>query len=77
MKVALCLSGIVGKLYTNKSGYQWEQDIDFRIGHHFYNKNLFSINDVDVFIHCWDTKYENQLVELYKPKKYSSYRAKN
>ena len=40
MKVALCLSGIVGKLYTNKAGYEWEGDIDFRIGHHFYKKLL-------------------------------------
>ena len=51
MKIALCLSGIVGKLYTNKAGYQWETDVDFRIGHHFYKKHIFDVNDnVDVFI---------------------------
>ena len=70
MKVALCLSGVVGKLYTNKKGYQWEGDIDFKIGHHFFKKHLLDINDVDVFIHCWDEKYEDEIVKLYKPKKY-------
>ena len=70
MRIALCLSGIVGKLYTNKQGYKWEGDVDFRIGHHFYKKHIFDVNDnVDVFIHCWDVKYEKELVELYKPKK--------
>ena len=70
MKIALCLSGVVGKLYTNKQGYQWEGDIDFRIGHHFFKKHLLDVNDVDVFIHCWDEKYEDIIVKLYEPKKY-------
>ena len=69
MRIALCLSGIVGKLYTNKQGYKWEGDVDFRIGHHFYKKHIFDVNDnVDVFIHSWDVKYEKELIELYKPK---------
>tara|TARA_Y100000593_G_C4313662_1_gene339666 strand:- start:2897 stop:3652 length:756 start_codon:yes stop_codon:yes gene_type:complete len=69
MRIALCLSGIVGKLYKNKAGYDWEGDVDFRIGHHFYKKHIFNVNDkVDVFIHSWDTKYEKQLTELYNPK---------
>ena len=41
MRAALCLSGIVGRLYTQKSGYEWENDIDFRIGHHYYQKNIW------------------------------------
>jgi len=70
MRIALCLSGTVGKLYKNKSGYDWEGDIDFRIGHHFYKKHIFDVNDnVDIFIHCWDVKHEKELVKLYKPKK--------
>ena len=32
MRIALCLSGIVGKLYTKKAGYEWNGDVDFRIG---------------------------------------------
>ena len=56
MKIALCLSG---------------QPRSFEKGYEYHYKNIIENNDVDVFIHCWDTKYENQLVELYKPKKYS------
>ena len=71
MRIALCLSGIVGKLYTNKKRYSWEQDVDFRIGHYHYKKHIIDVNDnVDVFIHSWDTKYENQMVKTYNPKKY-------
>ncbi len=69
MRSALCLSGIVGKLYTEKSGYKWENDIDFRIGHHFYKKNIIDVNEnVDVFVFCWDIKYENEIIDLYQPK---------
>ena len=56
MRAALCLSGIVGRLYTQKSGYEWENDIDFRIGHYYYKKNILDVNkNVDVFIFCWKT----------------------
>ena len=71
MRIALCLSGIVGKLYTNKGNYKWENDVDFRIGHYHYKKHIFDVNEnVDVFIHSWDTKYENEIVNTYNPKKY-------
>ena len=70
MRAAFLLSGVVGKFYTNKQGYEWSGDVDFRIGHHFFKKHIFDVNDtVDVFIHCWDTQYEKQLTELYQPKK--------
>ena len=70
MRIALCLSGIVGKLYTKKAGYEWNGDVDFRIGHHFYKKHIFDVNDnVDFFIHSWDVKFQKQLIDLYKPKK--------
>jgi|TARA_B100000085_G_scaffold156615_1_gene142274 hypothetical protein len=71
MRVALCLSGIVGRLYTNKGNYKWEKDVDFRIGHYHYKKHIFDVNEnVDVFIHSWDTKYEDEIVNTYNPKKY-------
>ena len=70
MKIAICFSCIVGRLYTNKGSHLWSGDVDYRIGHHFYEKNIFSVNDdVDVFIHSWDTDYEDRLVEIYNPKK--------
>ena len=70
MRAAFLLSGVVGKFYTNKQGMEWSGDVDFRIGHHFFKKHIFDVNDtVDVFIHSWDTQYEKQLIELYQPKK--------
>ena len=70
MRIALCLSGIVGKLYTNKGNYKWENDVDFRIGHHFHKKHIFDHHDVDVFIHSWSNEFKDQLLDLYQPKKY-------
>jgi len=70
MRTALCLSGPVGFLYTNKRSYTWERDIDYRIGYEHYKKHLFDVNDnVDVFIFSWSTDYEDRLDEIYKPKK--------
>ena len=70
MRVALLLSGIVGNMYTRKATYEWEGHVDFRISHHFFKKHIIDANDqVDVFMHCWDTHFEEELVELYKPKK--------
>ena len=73
MRVALCLSGVVGKLYTGRHGWPNTDEnfnVDFRIGHHFYKKHIFDVNnDVDVFIQSWDVKYALELVELYNPKK--------
>ena len=72
MRIALCLSGVIGKLYTGRWDWPNTDDnfhVDFRIGHHFYKKHIFDVNDnVDVFIHSWDVKYEKELIELYKPK---------
>tara|TARA_B100000287_G_scaffold194486_1_gene183633 strand:+ start:983 stop:1744 length:762 start_codon:yes stop_codon:yes gene_type:complete len=68
MRIALCLSGIVGRIYDFKAGYTFNKDVDYRIGYHFYKKHIFDVNDtVDVFIQCWDTKYEEEMVDLYKP----------
>ena len=70
MKIALCLSGTVGKIYTNKKQYEYDQDVDYRIGLEHYKRHLFKHNDVDVFMHCWDKKYEKEIVKDYNPKSY-------
>ena len=70
MKIALCLQGTVGNVYTNKKQYEHREDVDYRIGLEHYKKHLFENNDVDVFIHCWNTKYEKEIVNDYNPKKY-------
>ena len=47
MKCALLLSGIVGRVYKNKSKFEYENDVhvDFRIGHHFYKKKALLISE--------------------------------
>ena len=68
MKIALCLSGTVGKIYTNKKQYEYDQDVDYRIGLEHYKRHLFKHNDVDVFMHCWDKKYEKEIVKVWDAK---------
>ena len=69
MKVALCLQGTVGNIYIDKKNYKHEMDVDYRIGLEHYNKFLMDVNsDVDVFLHCWNTKYENEINASYNPK---------
>ncbi len=72
MKIALCLHGVVGNIYTDKDNYVWTRDVDYRIGLEHYQRRLFSVNDaeIDVFIHSWSTAYEEQLRRDYKPKKW-------
>tara|TARA_R110001599_G_scaffold127036_3_gene300224 strand:+ start:172 stop:942 length:771 start_codon:yes stop_codon:yes gene_type:complete len=70
MKIALCLQGTVGNVYTNKKQYEYREDVDYRIGLEHNKKHLFQNNSIDVFIHCWNTKYKNEIVNDYNPKKY-------
>ena len=68
MKVALCLHGTVGNVYTNKKNYEYKNDVDYRIGLEHYKKHLFNHNDVDIFIHCWNKKYKDEIISDYSPK---------
>jgi len=70
MKTALCLQGTVGNIYTNKKDYKYKENVDYRIGLEHYKEFLFKNNDVDIFIHCWDEKYKNQMLTDYNPKSY-------
>ena len=68
-RIALLLTGTIGKIYTNKRSYDWSEDVDYRIGLEHYRKNMFDVNpNIDVFIHCWDKQYEKQVIEDYNPK---------
>lgn len=70
VRIALCLHGVVGYLYTDKRRRRWCGDVDYRIGLEHYRQHLFADNpDVDVFIHSWSTQYEEQLVRDYQPKR--------
>lgn len=62
MKIALCLHGYFDSLVDQTSlGVN---------GYKYIKKHILSKGDVDVFIHSWDTKNANQIVDLYKPKEY-------
>ena len=70
MRVALCLHGVVGHLYTNKPQHTWCEDVDYRIGLEHYRRHLFAVNDcVDVFIHSWSTQYAERLTRDYQPRR--------
>ena len=70
MRVALCLHGVVGHLYTNKPQHIWTEDVDYRIGLEHYRRHLFAVNDrVDVFIHSWSTQYAERLTRDYQPRR--------
>ena len=70
MKVALCLTGLVG----SKSGKSWDKeggtDEVLETCAKYFNKHMLSKNDVDVFFHTWEIELENQLDEKYNPKSY-------
>ena len=70
MKIAFCLHGNIGMLYTHKRQYEWSQYVDYRIGYEHFKKHVFNTNDhVDVFIHSWNNEFEKDITNLYNPKK--------
>lgn len=70
MRIALCLHGVVGHLYTNKQQRSWSEDVDYRIGLEHYRRHLFAVNDcVDVFIHSWSTDYAERITGDYQPRR--------
>ena len=62
MKIALCLSGVVGSNQRWGKGY----DLDYSIGYQ-HLKNAVIDNNVDVFIHSWSQEHEEGLCKLYNP----------
>ena len=71
-KIAFCLCGSVGfqqgKYYSGDCLNQ--KYINPVIGYKHYKRNLFDHHNVDVFIHCWDNKFKEQINFLYKPISY-------
>mgnify|MGYP003385014898 FL=1 len=66
-KIALCLSGKVGNT-KGKSGYYQSEYKVLKKGYDHYKKHIIDVNDIDVFVHCWDTELEDDINSLYKPK---------
>ena len=62
-KIAFCLCGSVGfqqgKYYSGDCLNQ--KYINPVIGYKHYKRNLFDHHNVDVFIHCWDNKFKEQI----------------
>lgn len=66
-KIALCLSGKIGNV-VGKSGYH---NSDMRIlqkSFEHYDRHILQKNNVDVFVHCWDEQFKEEVDKLYKPK---------
>ena len=66
MKVALCLSGKVGNT-KGKSGYHKSELRVLEKGYNHYKEHIINKNDIDVFVHCWDTELSDQIDNLYNP----------
>jgi hypothetical protein len=66
-RVALCISGKIGNT-KGKSGYHDSEYKVLKKGYDHYKKRLIDVNNVDVFIHCWDSELEKETLELYEPK---------
>jgi len=69
MKIAVCFMGIIGGTKGNagQGGL-----LDPSISYNSFKKNIIDQHpndEIDVFIHTWTIEKEDQLVELYKPKK--------
>ena len=64
MKVALCLSGMVGSSQRWGDGEQ----LDYRISYDYLKEVIINQCDVDIFIHSWSVEHEKELCNLYKPK---------
>ena len=66
MKVALCLSGLIG------NAEKWLQgaELDYKYGYEEYiKKTILDFGNVDVFIHSYSVEHQQGIEELYKPVK--------
>ena len=66
MRVAVCLFGLVGNV-TAKSGVGNSDEKMLDVAIKKYNKNIISLNDVDVFLHTWDTSMEKEVRDAFHP----------
>lgn len=67
MRIALCLKGNIG----GNAGKSKDRNLpNAKKSFDCWKKNLIDINDIDVFFHCWDKQYEEELLKWYNPKKY-------
>ncbi len=67
IRSAICLYGVVGGI-KGKDGLGG--NIPFKKCYDTYKKHIIDVNNADIFIHSWSVDVEDELVFLYKPKKY-------
>ena len=67
MKIALCLEGLSGG--SNDTG----DPVGYKMGYEGFQSHILDGNDVDVFLHSWNTNNVQieEIKTLYKPKLYS------
>lgn len=68
MKVALCLSGTLGGVKGKAGEKSGGAERVLNLAYPHFKQHILDVNDVDVFIHSWDTELEDEIRELYKPK---------
>ena len=66
MKVALCLFGVVGST-GEKAGTSGSDPRILDISFQKYADNIIGPNNADVFIHTWDTKFEDKIRQQFSP----------
>jgi len=67
VKIAICISGLIGSTAKGGSG----KPIDFYKTKKYFDKNLIASNSqIDYFLQCWNKEFKIELLDLYKPKKY-------
>ena len=69
MRIALCLYGRTGSL-NGKTLFNSKDNIDPSIAYYFFNHNLLKKYETDIFIHSWSTSKKNEILKLFKPKKF-------
>ena len=62
-RIALCLSGKIGNI-KGKSGYYKSNPEVLLKGYEHYKRHIIDKNNVDVFIHCWDTDLKQETLKL-------------
>jgi len=67
MRIALCLSGLIGNA-KGKSGDASSEQSVLDISFKYWKKHVLDKNDdIDVFIHTWDVDLEDRIKQLFDP----------
>ena len=68
MKIALCFYGLIG---SKEKKYGKGKLLDPNISYKYYEEHFLSNNhEIDIFIHSQSFRSKDEIVKIYKPKKY-------